>query len=227
MASNNLVPEKRINKHGVPVTKHVKSASTPESRSLIPAPVNPELDGLVTAIIDDLPSWGMGKHDMEQAFKTLKYESPKLAMDIARAYLAGNKEYRAVWRNLLSRSTKFMAASEADMRLAIEAFSLSVELQPDAPSGFRFSVAMQHLEVTRERRESGDYSETKSEMMLAAINSQSENAPDRRERTEFITEHYDALLPLLPHLQKRGDSSIEFMQLMLENKSPSLSDGVL
>jgi hypothetical protein len=231
MASNDLVPEKRFNKHGVPVTKHVKpmTSSVPAGQPL-PAPVitaNEGLDMMLDKIVAELPPWGSGDERIRSSFEAIEEDNLQLALDVARAYLAGDKECRAVWRNLLIRIDPLSPANEPMIRRAIEVVPLSVEITPNAPPGFRYAKAMDYLEYAANNDDSGDYSQAKPEMILFMLDRMSGGAPDRLERVEYIAENYDAVLRLYTQLMERKDSSIEFMKLLVENKSHSLADGVL
>lgn len=233
MNNPNLIPETRVNKNGVPVVKHVRPQHQAINAKNVPAPVTPDMhiERMFAIFKPLLPDYGGSPKEYLDAFKIIGRGNPSLLTDVMRSYLAGSEEERAVWRNAIYADAEYDYELEKHYRRMIEVIPMSVHMYPATPPGIRYSRIRDRAREAEYRVKCDpgyeNYVQVKAEVILAETRTTSIPTFERQDRIDYMSENMEALYPFLPQLIEREDTSVELMRGLLENASPSLSEGVL
>lgn len=230
MTTNHLTPETRVNKHGVPVIKHVRSQpkGKDSSPNRFPAPSHkPTAKQLINQIADALPAWGSPGRFIDR-LEDLHRDNPELFMQAASVIVQSDEEGLGLWRYAFS---KWDSSDERYIRRMIEIIPLSVVLYPDAPPGFRISKITDRATEAEYRIpcEPGyeNYTRVKAEMIISEIGQEQIHPFDRQDMIDYIASNMESVQKIIPHLMERKDTSVALMRTLLENDTSALNEGVL
>jgi hypothetical protein len=230
----NLIPERRIDKNGKGVTRHVRAQEHATERRDFPPPSSsqPATGALILKFVETLPEYGMDGVKAGAILRELDNFSNELFSGVIASYLGCSKDERAVWRVALNSGRPDGDLYETHYRRMIELVQLSVALLPDAPPGYRSHKIAERAEaaesITGVYPGDPEYVETKAWMIVQEIESL---RPDAFGSTAgaraFIAENLEKVMPLIPELLKRRTASEGVIRELLSNEASSLNDGVL
>jgi hypothetical protein len=230
----NLIPERRIDKNGNAVTRHVRTQGHVTARQSIPAPssVLPATEALILTFVDSLPEYGMDGEKAGAILRELDNFNRELFSDVMDSYLGCSKDERAVWRVALNSGRPTGNFDEKHYRRMIELVQLSVALLPDAPPGYRSHKITERAEaaesITGMHPGDPEYVETKAWMIVQEIESLRPDAFEGTADTRaFIAANLEKVMPLIPELLKRRTASESVIQELISNEASSLNSGVL
>lgn len=230
----NLIPERRIDKNGKVVTRHVRAQEHATERRDFPAPSfsQPATDALILKFVETLPEYGMDSVKAGAILRELDNYSNSLLSDVIDSYLCCSKDERAVWRVALNSGRPDGGVNERHYRRMIEMVQLSVALFPNAPPGYRSHKALIAAEKAEEMtgRSPGepDYDYAKAWAIIREVEKlEPTGFVDRDDDVNFIGSNLDEVMPLIPELLKRKTASPGVIRELLGARVPAIRDGVL
>lgn len=250
--NNPLVSEVRVNKNGVPVTKHVLATKAlAAGKKMLPAPaVKASHVMLAERAVAALEGFGVDLADTHHQGRNLefaaKYEPKIIDKIVAAVAEAEDDETREEWRRLLGDETwetpepfrdsdeeaSFISEGFHRYRQMVENTGLSMKLFPDASFGLR-EYKMRGLAQRAEGIMGwmpGDkkYVETQAVMILGTISDYKMNRiAGHGDDIFFIADNMEKIKKVLPELMKRKPVDRGLIELLIKNESSVLTEGVL
>lgn len=227
----NLIPERRMDKTGKVVTRHVRAQEVTAAGRSIPAPKS-STETRIADVVSTLPSWGASPEVMARGLRHINRHDSSLFTEVVNSYLASSDAERSVWRNVIDTSHRPQPVDELTYRRAIGLIPLSVELFPNAPPGFRAHRILiygeQAEEITGSSPGEPDYDNAKAWVIIREVESLDPmDFKNRSEEVAFIGANLEAVMPLIPELIKRKTASSGVIRELLDAKVPAVRDGVL
>lgn len=245
---NNLVPEVRVNKNGVSVTKHVKAAVvTEDARRAIPAPVKEvQKKQTFAGTVRELESLGINLIGYKSKYfgvKLLAKNDPEMLREVMESITEADTPTRAVWQNTLGKMSehttyynslsykRMIANNELTARLIENIDSIL------SPQYFQTDNLANHVEEELGIRPGDErYNEVQAAIIYCAVTS-----PHKVTRIasdlEFLSTHRDDIMTIannmeramemLPELCRRRDASRHVINEMGTIDAPALIDGAL
>jgi hypothetical protein len=227
----NLTPERRMDKTGKVVTRHVRAQETTGASRSIPAPKS-STETRIAEVVSTVPSWGSSPEVLARGLRHINRHDPSLFTEVVNNYLASSDAERSVWRNVIDTSHQPQPVDEAKYWRAIEMMPLSVVLFPDAPPGFRAHKILiygeEAEEVTGSSPGEPDYDNAKAWVIIREVEKiDAMDFENRSDEVAFIGANLEAVMPLIPELIKRKTASSGVVRELLDAEVPAIRDGVL
>lgn len=249
---SNLIPEVRVNKNGVPVTKHVStSGKSPVTTKKLPAPASAIAERpkrTFAGTVRELEDLGIGLTGYKAktfAVKLLIKNDPEMLEQVMEAITNADKPTRDVWQGTIGSMSEFttfynnvsykrmLANNELTARL-ISAIGSDV-----IPTPYLFRTDNLAIDIENEMNISpGDprYNEVQAGIVYLAITAPKEVSRALSDLTFLQTNRDDIMtiannmmktIKMLPSLCKRGDASRHAINGLRKVTAPSLADGAL
>jgi hypothetical protein len=254
MVAGHLTPEVHVNKNGVPVIKHVNN--TPAANSLgkasLPAPAQTR-----TGSSADVAERAIKEFEsmvpeflpvtLHENFRYLSEHHPKMLNRIMDEVRVATEAEANVWKFVLNEAIDYKNIPSGDeeyekeeylhmqmssLKTHIENVPLAVQLFPDDSPHMQgvnaYRLATRAYQVTRWGPSSGKYVETQAVMILGRTSDyKMDRIGGHGDDIWFIADNMEKVLPLLPELMKRQQTSKGLIESLLSVDSPALLDGAL
>lgn len=249
---SNLTPEVRVNKNGVPVTKHVNTAGkNAASKKTLPAPAVIEAltaKRTFAGTVRELEELGIGLTGYKTktlAVKLLLKHDPEMLEEVMEAIISADKPTREVWRATIGNMSEFntfhnslsyrrmLANNELTARL-ISAIGSDVIRAPYLFNTENLAIGIEN-ELGIKPGESR-YNEVQAGIIYRAIIVPEEVSrvlsdltflDANRDDIMTIANNTDKVMEMLPALCKRRDASRHAINGLGKIDAPSLIDGAL
>jgi hypothetical protein len=249
---SNLIPEVRVNKNGVPVTKHINAAekTTSGAKNLpAPAPVaaRPAKRTFAGTVreLEDLGVNLTGYKSRTLSVKLLAKNDPEMLEQVMDAIISADKPTRGVWQTTMGSMSQFttfynnisykrmLANNELTARL-ISAIGSEVIRNPLLFS--TENLALNIEDVLNIRPGNPRYNEVQAGIIYYAITSPEEVSrivsdmtflETNRDDIMTIAHNLNKVMSMLPALCKRRDASRHAINGLGKIDAPSLIDGAL
>lgn len=244
MSETPLTPEQRTDKNGVTSTRWMRPQGyrgTPMG-TMLPAPVDPKsgsLKQLTREAVGEMRDLGMEMKEHLKGFRAVYIafkEDPALMHRIMDSIRECTPHGRGVWDAQLSKHrgnshdsndwTKVSAEYERLIQNA-KLIDLFEARTPDVTLGVMntsFTNGEQMLGIKPGR---ANYTKVQAGVIMTVIGPFPVNLRGRDKDLDYIAAHIEEIIPLVPLLKERETSDRGVIELLINNASPSLSDGVL
>jgi hypothetical protein len=244
MSETPLTPEQRTDKNGVTSTRWMRPQGhrgTPMG-NMLPAPVDPKSAGikqLTREAIEEMRSLGMEmdeRMDGRRAVYTIIKEDPALMHRIMGSIHECSAHERSVWEAQLTKHHGFPRAGNDWSEVSTEYERLIQNTKMiDLFEGRDAEVTLNVMNTSVTNGEQilgikpgrANYTKVQAGVIMTVIGPFPVNLRGRDKDLDYISQHIDEIIPLVPQLKERGTSDRGVIELLINNASPSLSDGVL